>query len=149
MAITPNSILHGPRAIFTIRGTAIAYASNAQWSSSYQMTPIQVLGNIEVVQHIPTAYTATLSVNQLRLVNSNMQTLGFQSRIGRTAAEHLRLLANVEELDATIEDQQEEVIIAQFIGLRVEGSSTSVGVNGIMEEQISFTCRRLQTEAET
>jgi hypothetical protein len=149
MAIDPTKILHGARTKFKIRGQIVAYANNAQYNKNYAMSPINAIGDLEVLQHIMTAYTVSLSCSQVRVVDQSFVKLGFLPKVGQSSAQHLTNVAQLAELDATVEDSITGALIASFIGLRVESESTGVGANGLVTCDFTFVCRRYLSEEET
>ena len=149
MPIDPTKTLHGARTKFKILGQIVAYANNAQYNKNYQMSPINAIGDIEVLQHIMTAYTVSLSCSQVRVVDQSFVKLGFLPKVGQSSASHLASVAQLAELNATIEDSITGAIIASFIGLRVESESTGVGANGLVTCDITMVARRFVDESES
>lgn len=144
----PTNIIHGARAVFLISGTRAGYAQNVAYSASYQMSPVQVLNSLEVISHIPTSYTATLTCNNFRLVGTTLRSLGLWPKLGVNPQDHLRNMANIAEITAHIEDVQTNTIIMLAEGVRVESESVSVSAGNLVASDVSLVVRRLKTEDE-
>ena len=139
----PSNTLYGARAIFSINGITAGYATSCSYSSNYNYQPLNVLGSLEVVQHLPMSSGVTLTANNFVLVGTTLRTLGFWPSVGVNAQEHLRNLVAIAELTATIEDVVTNTIVASFVGVRVESSSIQVSSGNIMAEDVTFVVRRI------
>lgn len=144
----PTNTLHGARAIFSIGGVRAGYAQNVAYSSSYSLQPMSVLGSVEIIQHIPTSYTATLTCNNFRLVGTTLRTLGLWPKLGTTAQEHLRNLVNIAEITASIEDIQTNAVIMLAEGVRIESESVSISAGNLIASDVSLVVRRIRDESE-
>lgn len=146
-AALPNSpVLSSARALFTINGIEVGYAGQCSVATSYARTPVDVIGNIEVPQYVPTKVTHQVTFNQLRLVGTNLVTLGFLPSPGNTAEEHLRNLIAIPELTAILEDRITSTVCALLIGVQIESSSLNVSASSLWSEDISGVCRRVIVE---
>jgi hypothetical protein len=139
----PSNTLTGARCSFQINGVQLGFASNVSWSRSINYAPLQVLGNIEVVSHIPQSYTATLTCNNFYLLGTTLVTYGFMAKVGNSAQEHFANITALNELTAVVEDIQSQTIIAICEGCRAESSSIQVSQGNYMSEDVNFVVRRI------
>lgn len=143
-AALPNSpVLSGPRALFLLNGIQVGYAGQCSVAQSYQQQPINVIGSLETIQHVPTGYSVQLTFNQLRLVGTTLVTQGLLPAVGSTPLEHLRNLVSIPELTAVLEDQITNTVCALVIGVRIESDSLNITSGGLWGEDVSAVARRM------
>lgn len=144
----PSDVLSGARANFMLNGVSVGYAGQCSVAHNYSYSPIQVIGSLEVLGHVPTAYMSSLTFNQLRLVGTNLRTAGWWPFVGNTPTDHLRALVAIPELTAVLEDSVTSTVCALAIGCRIESSSLNVSSSGLWGEDVSVVVRRILLEGD-
>jgi len=136
----------GSRAIFKLEGIPIGFAGGVSGEEIVDYEPINVLGLLEVREHVPVAYRCSLSAQVFRVVNSPLK------RFGPSGMEVFPKQDNIlttGELVAAVEDRLNPgVVMAQFEGIKTSGHTFDISARGIVSENISFVCIRLKDEAE-
>lgn len=136
----------GARAIFKLEGVPIGFAGGVSGEEIVDYEPVNVLGLLEVREHVPVAYRTSLSAQVFRVINSPLK------RFGPTNLEVFPREDNIlttGELTAAIEDRLNPgVIAAQFEGVKASGHTFDVGARGLVSENISFVAIRMKDEAQ-
>jgi len=130
----------GARAVFLIDGAPVAFAGGTSGGEEIQYDPVDVLSLLEVREFVPVAYHATLNAQIFRVVGSSIKALGI------LPTEDNILTSG--ELKAAIQDTITGETIALFTGVKCSGHNFDVTARGIVQEQVSFVCIRLQDEFE-
>ena len=144
----PSNTLTGSRIQFMLQGVLVGFAQNLSYSHNIAYSPLNVLGSIEVEQHIPVAYTASITFNNFRVLNRNLRTLGLWGRPGKNAQEHLINISAIPELTAVCTDVVTDTIVLIAEGVRVESSAVQAAANQVLVEDISCVVRRLLLEGD-
>lgn len=143
------NVLTGARARFTLSGVVVALASRWQAQDEIQYSPIQVLDNLEDLDHVPIGYTAALSASQVRLIDQTIVSLGFYPQTGIDAQQHLFNILTQPELVAQLEDNQSDKIIARLTGVKLATRNFAVDARGVVNQDLTFVARRMFDESET
>lgn len=64
-----SQVFTGARSIFKLGGVIVGYSLGVSGTTGITYQPIQVLGNLAVQEHVPTAYTVELSAQMSRMAN--------------------------------------------------------------------------------
>jgi hypothetical protein len=67
-----TNVFSGARAVFKVDDQKIAFASNVDVSEEIMYEPVDVLDNIEVMEHVPVGYRVTISCGIFRTVKSTI-----------------------------------------------------------------------------
>jgi len=138
----------GARALFNVDGIRIGFAGGVSGEETVDYEPIDVLGKLEVREHVPVAYRCSLSAQVFRVIGSPLKKFGDANREIFPQQSHILTTG---EMTATIEDQMpgsDGAIMAQFEGVKASGHTFDVSARGIVSENISFVAIRLKDEAE-
>lgn len=138
-----GNVLSGARARFTINGVKVAYATNVSLSEEYQQDPVEVLDQLEVAEHVTSAYRCRLSAQFVRLVNNPIK-----NRDGVALFPRLEDALTADELTATIEDSVTGAIIATVLRVKPASYSKNIGARGIVLTDAEFVCIRILDESE-
>lgn len=65
--MSTSSIFSGARAILKLGAAAVGYVVNCSGTTGINYQPLSVLGHLEVVEHVPTAYTVELTASLARV----------------------------------------------------------------------------------
>lgn len=136
----PSQVISGARARFKVNGQKIAYAGGVSGEEAVDHEPVEVLDLIEVLEHVPVGYRASLNANVFRVVNRSLKNLGIfpiESNI---------LASGV--LEASIEDSQTNQTTALFQGVRATTKSFDISARGLVSENVAFVAIRTMDELE-
>lgn len=139
----------GARCRFTLNGVVIGFAVNITAREEIQYDPIEAVDNIEVLEHVPVAYRASMTASQVRIVSETVRQLGFYPAVGKTAEEHLLNILNQEDIIAQLEDRKTSVIVARVFGVKLATRDFTVNARGIVNEDLTFVAIRIADELET
>ena len=145
----PSNTLTGSRVNFMLEGNLVGFASNLSYSHNYTLAPLNVIGSIETIQHIPVQYQAGITFNNFRVLGRTLRTLGLWPRIGKNPTDHMMALIQIPELTAVCEDVVTQTIILIAEGVRIESSAVQMAANSLMQEDISCVCRRILLEGDS
>lgn len=142
-------IITGARSRFSVNGKIIGYARNVNCTESIDYEPIEVLDNIEVEEHVPTAYRVTMSAGMIRLVGSTLKSEGLFPANGANAEEHLEnILLTSGIMKATIEDTKTGKIYSEVQEVKITNHNWSVDARGVVGEDVEFVAVRISDESE-
>lgn len=66
-----SEVFSGARAVFKLEGNPLGYAIGCSGTTGINYQPLSVLGHLEVVEHVPTAYTVELTANLARIAKAS------------------------------------------------------------------------------
>ena len=66
-----SSVFTGARSVIKFGNLPIGYALGCSGTSGINYQPLSCLGHLEVVEHVPTAYTVEMSANMARLAQAS------------------------------------------------------------------------------
>lgn len=66
-----SEVFTGARCVFKTGGKPVGYAIGVSGTTGINYQPLSVLGHLEVVEHVPTAYTVELSANLARIAKAS------------------------------------------------------------------------------
>jgi hypothetical protein len=131
----------GARSIFLVNGSPIAFSKAATTEEMIDYEPVDVLGVLEVAEHVPVAYRCSLSAQMFRLVGESIK----KNKI-------MPLLDDIltsGEMDAAIQDVISQNTLYLYTGVRCSGQSASIDARGIVLSDCSFVAIRVQDESES
>ena len=143
-----NVVFTGARARFLINGVKIGWATNVSVSEEITYEPVEVLDNIQVQEHVPTAYRVTLTASRVRIVGKTLKSQGFFPSVGANAEAHLSNILTNGELACTIEDNETGAILAQFTQVKIASHNWAVNARGIVGNDVTFVAILLKDESE-
>jgi len=73
-----SQVFTGARAVFKLGGSPVGYALGVNGTTNINYQPLNVLGHLEVIEHVPVAYTVEM--------NANLSRLGSQTRMNAGAS---------------------------------------------------------------
>tara|TARA_R100000664_G_C2745693_1_gene133473 strand:- start:516 stop:998 length:483 start_codon:yes stop_codon:yes gene_type:complete len=154
-------VFTGARAKFYINGQAIGYCAGVSGEEAIDYEPVETLDFLEVREHIPVSYRASLSAAFFRLVGSSLKEyLGRQNNLGgmeifpkfdniltsgvlSAAIHNTKTVANEGEVAGAIPD-----IIAKFTSVRAASKTFDVSARGVVTENCSFVAIKQMDESE-
>lgn len=140
---TPQ-VFSGPRALFKVGSTPIAYAANVSGEETIDYEPVDCLDLLEVKEHVPVAYRASLNAQVFRVIGQSVKALGIFPT--------LQNVITSEALTATIMDQRPveggAQAMAFFTGVRASGHTWDVTARGLTSDNVTFVAIRVEDESE-
>ena len=143
-------VFTGARARFSVDGKFIGFATNCTGSEEIQYEPVRVLDNIQVVEHVPVAYSVTFSASRIYLVGDPLRgpAKDLWPKLGNSPQEHLQNILNLGELSAQLEDSIQGVIFMNLEQAKISSRNWTVGAVGVVGEDVNFVATRMRDEAE-
>jgi len=136
-------VLSGARARFTINGVKVMYATNVSFSEEIQQDPVEVLDQLEVAEHVATAYRCTLSAQMVRVITNPIK-----NRDGVVLFPRLEDILRHPEMTATIEDSVTGTIVATIQRVKPSRYTQNIGARGIVLTDVEFVAIRVMDESE-
>lgn len=135
-------VFSGPRARFKIDGVTIGYAGGVSGEEVIDYEPVDVIDLLEVKEHVPVSYKATLNSQIFRVIGNSLKAQG----IFPTPSKIINSVA----MTAAIEDAEiTHKTIAMFTGVRTAGHTFDVTARGLVSENVSFVAIRVADESES
>lgn len=142
----PTDVFSGARARFKVDGVVVGFAGGVSGSESVDYEPVDVLDLLEVKEHVPVAYRATLSAQIFRVIGNSLKQAGiFPGKRGVDDDPVLDAL----ELTCSVEDKQTGAVVAQFERCKAQEHTFDITARGIVSENVTFVTVRLQDEFST
>lgn len=136
-----SNTFSGARAIFLINTTPVGFAGGVSGEEMVDYEPVDVLNLLEVREHVPVAYRASLNAQVFRVIGESLKKVGIlptQSNIITSG-----------DLEASIQDKVTGQTMALFQGVRCSGHSWDVTARGIVSENVTFVAIRVLDEYES
>ena len=133
-------------ALLVLPGCIVVSRTSKGREIDYQA--VEVLDNIEPLEHVPVGYRATLTASQVRLIGQTLVTLGFYPKKGRTPSDFLSNILQLPELTGQLTDSVNEIVIARFFGVKIASRNFNVDARGMVLEDLTFVVRRQTDETE-
>ena len=150
-----SEVFSGARAVFKLNNKPVGYAVNTSGTTGINYQPIQVLGHLEVVEHVPTAFTVEMTASLARLARFTRLNQGQSFPTLRQDVEGsdtspqimpafgedgLNILQSG-ELVATIFDVVTKTTLYTISGLKASQKAWDIQAAGMVAENISFVAR--------
>ena len=135
-----SAVMSGARAVFSIGGVQIAYASNVSFNESIQLEPVNTLDDLSTKEWVEVGYAVDLNCQNFRVSGNSVKNLGIMPRFDEILTQG--------ELLVTITDPTSGSTLLRMEGVKLESRSTSVDARGLMSETWSFKGRKSHDESE-
>lgn len=151
-------VFSGARAKFYINGQAVGYCAGVSGEEAIDYEPVETLDFLEVREHIPVAYRASLSAAFFRLVGSSLKSyFGKNDDLGGmqifpqfdnilTSGVLSAAIHNTKTSGEASEDLPD--IMALFTSVRAASKTFDVSARGVVTENCSFVAIRQKDESE-
>lgn len=136
-------VLTGARARLSIEGVKVMYATNVSYSEEVTHDAVEVLDQLEVAEHVPTAYRVSFSAQMVRVVTNDLKL-----RDGVRIAPRLEDILQSGELTATVEDRVQGIVVANIERVKATRWSTNIGARGMVLTDVEFVAVRIRSESE-
>jgi hypothetical protein len=134
-------VFSGPRARFKLEGKTIGYAGGVSGEESIDYEPVDVIDLLEVKEHVPVAYRATLNAQVFRIIGNSLKAQGIFPTPSK--------IINSSSMTAAIEDAEiTGNTIALFTGVRTAGHTFDITARGLVSENVTFVAIRVADESE-
>ena len=143
-------VFSGARARFYINDRPVGYCAGVSGEEAIDYEPVDTLGFLEVREHVPVSYRASLSAAFFRLIGSSLKKYG--GKFGN--AGNLKVFPILDDvltsgvLKAAIQEHLGGDILAQFLGVRAASKTFDVSARGVVSENCSFVAIRQRDESE-
>jgi len=141
-------VFTGARARLLINGVKVGYARNCSGREEITYEPIKVLDNIQVQEHVPTAYVVSFSAGLVRIIGETVKSLGYFPTLGSNPDEHLKNVLTSGALTVTIEDNQTGNIFMTLEQAKATSNNWSIDAQGVVGTDMEFVAIRLRDESE-
>lgn len=142
------SVVTGARARFLFQGTQIGYATNFSFREGITYEEVNVLGNVQTREHVPTAYTVSWNADTVRFIGDTWKSRNQFPATGQNPDRHLLNMINTGELVANVEDSVTGQLITQLEGCRVSEKNLTFPARGIVGENVSGVALRARNESD-
>jgi len=148
----PFEIFSGARARFYIGKDPIGFCAGVSGEEAVDYEPVDTIDFLEVREHVPVAYRASLSAAFFRLIGSPLKQ--YQGKNGKAGGiEIFPKLGNVltsGALSASIHETKSGsgTVLAKFTGVRAASKTFDVSSRGIVTENCSFIAIKQIDESE-
>jgi hypothetical protein len=136
-------VLSGARANFKLDGVKVMYATNVNYSEEVAHEPIEPLDQLEVAEHVPTAYRVTLSSQFVRVI-----TNAIKSRDGVAIFPRLENILDGAEMTGEISDRVTGTLMATIQSVKASRYTVNIGARGIVLTDVEFVAIRIRDESE-
>lgn len=136
-------VLSGARARLLIEGVKVMYTTNASYGEEVQYDPVEVLDQLEVAEHVPTAYRVNFSAQVVRVITNSVKL-----RDGVRIFPRLEDILTSGEMTATIEDKVTGTIISNIERVKASNYRINIGARGIVLTDVEFVAIRVRDESE-
>lgn len=133
----------GARAKVLINNQEVGWATGVDITENIDQLPVEVLGDIDVVEHEPNRRTVTVSVRTLRILKKSLQAMGIWPR-GGTAD-----VINFPPMDLMVYDAVGDAPIDRVTGVKANSRQLALDRAGLYSTNASFVARRLYDEQES
>ena len=137
------SAISGAAVKILLNGVAIGRATGVSVSENIEQVPVQVLGDIDVVEHEPVRRTVTLTADFVRIRLKSLKEQGIFPR-GLTAE-----VLNFGEMTWLVYDEVNDLVLATVEGVVPESSTFRVDQGSIVTVNATFRARRLHDEQDS
>ena len=128
----------GARSRFLIDGNIVGFAGGVSGSESVDYEPVDVINLLEVREHVPVAYRATLSAQVFRVIGQSLKALGIFPRQEN--------ILTSGELTCVIEDKLTGEAMATFEECKAQEHAWDVTARGLVSENVTFVTIRVKDE---
>lgn len=151
-----NMIFSGARAVFSIKGVKVAFASGVDVTEEIQYDPAECLDNLEVEEHVPTGYRVHFTTTLFRSIKGGTGStapagnFGSSKEMGyfpKAASDQLTVLTSG-VLTCTISDKNSKQIVCTLEECKCATNNFNVTARGIVGVNNAWVAKRSRDESE-
>jgi len=140
MASPRGRVLSGARCAVLLNGQPVGWATSIEVREQWDLRPVKVLDEVEVVSHEPVGYTVTVNMGTLTLVDESMKSAGFMPVAGRERGSRLRNALNLDELTLTCNDY-DGTLLWVVLGVKIGSQNFSVDSGNLSATRVDCVAR--------
>jgi hypothetical protein len=142
-------VFSGARAIFKFNNEVVAFAQGVSGSEEIVYEPVDVLDNLAVAEHVPTAYRVTFSAQIFRTVANGPS---MDDRPGSLKQQNIfpRFLdiLRLQGVDVCIQDEITGQVLHLLQQVKTASTNFSVNARSIVGQNVTFVAIRALDESE-
>lgn len=147
-----GKVFVGARARLTVGSHIVGFATGCSGGEAIQYEELAVLDNIEVQEHVATAYTVSFSAERVRIVDWSVKssTVKIFPPSGKTPYEHLENILSdpYQSMSAVIEDTHSNQVIMLIERVKLANYNVDIGAREMASERLDFVGIRMRDESE-
>lgn len=157
-----STVFSGARAVLKISNKPVGYATNCSGTTGINYQPLSVLGHLEVVEHVPTAYTVEFTASLARVaaltrLNSSSRFPSLTAGIeGATESQQIMAAFGVDgtailqsgEMVAVIQDRVSQGSLYSIGGVKCSQKAWEISAGGMVSENCTFVARIMNEAGE-
>ena len=136
----PPRVFSGARSRFKVNGSKVAYSGGVSGEESVDLEPVDILDLIEVLEHVPVGYRASLTTNLFRVIGQSAKNLGIFPKNDNI------LTSGV--LECAVEDSITERTAYLFQGCKASNKNFDFSARTLVTESLSFMAIRTLDESQ-
>lgn len=150
-----SEVFTGARAVFKLGGLPVGYALACNGTTGINYQPLNVLGHLEVAEHVPTAYSVEMGANLARIAQASRlaQFNGFPGlrpdvegslnspQIMPAFGKNGQAILTSGELTSVIYDVVTQQTLYTIQGIKCSNKSWEIQAGGMVAENCAFVAR--------
>jgi hypothetical protein len=125
MATTNVKTRSGNRIVITYDGNQIGAMKSVRMNDDYSPEPVSGIGDIHVLEYVPTIARHTLTCQQVMLKTGTMRSLGITSENGDSVLQGL-------VFDVEVFDKDDGTLLKKYMGVSYASGDVEVQANAIV-----------------
>jgi hypothetical protein len=125
MATTNVKTRSGNRIVITYDGNLIGAMKSVRFNDSYDPQPVSGIGDIHVIEYVPTMAHHTLTCQQVVLKNGSMRQAGITAENGDAVLQGL-------VFDVEVFDKDDGTLLKKYMGVSYASGDVEVSANAIV-----------------
>lgn len=134
-----SNVMTGPKAVFRINGTQVAYASSVSMNEAIQLEEVNTLDNLAVAEHAEVGYRVDFSCQSFRVANKSVKQLGIMPKFNQILTQGV--------MTAELIDNTTGAVLLLMEGVKLESRQSQVDARGLMTETWAFKGIKSSDEA--
>lgn len=150
-----SEVFSGARSVFKLDGKPVGYAIGVSGTTGINYQPLNVLGHLEVIEHVPVAYTVEMTANLARVakatrLQNSTEIPGLRGDVegGNESPQIMPAFANnglsilqSGELQAVVFDVVTAESLYTISGVKCSQKAWDVQASGMVAENCNFVAR--------
>jgi hypothetical protein len=121
----------GNRIVITYDGNVIGAMKSVRMNDDYAPEPVTGIGDIHVIEHVPTVARHTLTCQQVVLKTSSMRLAGIAAENGDAMLQGL-------VFDVEVFDKDDGTLLKKYMGVSYASGDTEVTANAVVVSSGQF-----------
>jgi len=137
-----GNVVSGARVKLLFESKTFAYCTSVSFSEEITQDPVEVLDQLEVAEHVATAYRVTFTAQHVRVLNQSIK-----KRDGVLIFPQLKSILTAPELTASVEDTT-GLVLATLVRVKAQRYTVQIGARGIVLVDCDFVAIKITDESE-